>query len=138
MRCLLSLHQFFRAAFLALTPHPPQSVPLLYQCASIVYHPQLVAVYHQHGVLYIITALPCISSMQALYFIRASHGIYSFRCKALLCFALRALLGFSERTEEQSALAPLCKHRLASLDYTPFGAKRRFRFLDTSSYEIFP
>ena len=44
-------------------------------------------------------------------------GIYSFRCKAHLCFALRALLGFSERTEEQSALAPLCKHRLASFDY---------------------
>ena len=47
-------------------------------------------------------------------------GIYSFRCKALLCFALRALLGFSERTEEQSALARLCKHRLSSLDYHPF------------------
>ena len=47
-------------------------------------------------------------------------GLYSFRCKALLCFALRALLGFSERTEEQSALARLCKHRLASLDYHPF------------------
>ena len=45
--------------------------------------------------------------------------LYSFRCKAPLCFALRALLGFSERTEEQSALARLCKHRLSSLDFHP-------------------
>ena len=55
----------------------------------------------------------CISSIsQKLHIIRSKSGIYSFRCKAPLCFALRALLGFSERTEEQSALAPLCKHRL--------------------------
>ena len=79
------------------------------------------AAYHHGSAVYIINNLVVgyhplqwsgISSiLQEWHIIRVS-GIYSFRCKAPLCFALRALLGFSERTEEQSALARLCKHRL--------------------------